>query len=294
MWPTEDAWRRSVPDRLAAAVDRWGLRPGAVVEGGSVSHVRVVTTADGTPAVLKLSFPHREARDEAAALTWWDGAGAVRLLAHDPADPFALLLERCDPGMRLADRTDLAAAERLTIGADAVVRLWAAGVPDDSPFERLVDVCDEWASLAEQRMRTLAPPLDAGLVRLGIDLLRTLPRTADRTVVVHGDHNPGNVLAAERGPWLVIDPKPMTGDPAYDLCPLLVQVDDPFALADPASALVDRTARLADRTDLDPSRIHAWSVARLVESALWHASRSELPQAQEDAARAARTADLLG
>lgn len=294
MWPTEDAWRRSVPDRFTAAVARWSLTPGAVIDGGSVSHVRAVTTADGTAAVLKLSFPHREARFEAAALTWWDGAGAVRLLAHDPADPFVLLLERCDPGTRLADRTDLGAAERLTIGADAVARLWAAGVPDDPPFERLVDVCDEWADLAEERMRTLAPPLDSGVVRLGVGLLRTLPRTAARTVVVHGDHNPGNVLAATREPWLVIDPKPMTGDPAYDLCPLLVQVDDPFALADPGSALVDRTALLADRTGLDPGRVHAWSVARLVESALWHASRSELPQAQEDAARAARIADLLG
>ncbi len=175
VWPAEEDWRRSVPALLTAAVERWGLRPGAVIEGGSVSHVRAVTTADGTPAVLKLSFPHREARDEAAALAWWDGHGAVRLLARVPDDPFVLLLERCEPGTRLGDRTDLGAAERLTIGADAAARLWAAGVPDDSPFERLVDVCDEWALLAEERMRTLAPPLDPGVVRQGVALLRDLP-----------------------------------------------------------------------------------------------------------------------
>ncbi|MEK6343886.1 MAG: aminoglycoside phosphotransferase family protein [Curtobacterium sp.] len=294
MWPAEEDWRRSVPALLTAAVERWGLRPGTVIEGGSVSHVRAVTTADGTPAVLKLSFPHREARDEAAALAWWDGHGAVRLLARVPDDPFVLLLERCEPGTRLGDRTDLGAAERLTIGADAAARLWAAGVPDDSPFERLVDVCDEWALLAEERMRTLAPPLDPGVVRQGVALLRDLPRSAPHEVVVHGDHNPGNVLAAGREPWLVIDPKPMTGDPAYDLCPLLMQVDDPFALPDPVSAVVDRTALVADRTGLDAERIHAWSVARLVESALWYVSRGELPEAEDNAARAARVADLLG
>ena len=33
------------------------------------------------------------------------------------------------------------------------------------------------------------------------------------------------------GGWLAIDPKPMRGDPAYDLWPLLEQVDDPFAHA---------------------------------------------------------------
>lgn len=294
MWPTEHDWRRTVPDRLAAAVARWGLRLGEVVTGGSVSHVRAVTTVDGVPAVLKLSFPHREARDEAAALAWWDGRGAVRLLASDPEDPFVLLLERCDPGTRLVDRDDLGAAERLTIGADAVARLWAAGVPEESPFGRLVDVCDEWADLAEHRMETLAPPLDPGVVRQGVALLRELPRTASSEVVVHGDHNPGNVLAAEREPWLVIDPKPMTGDPAYDLCPLLMQVDDPFALRDPLSAVVERTALVADRAGLAPGRIYAWSVARLVESALWYVSRGELPEAQDDAARAARIAALLG
>lgn len=294
MWPTEDDWRRTVPDRLSAAVERWGLRLGPEVSGGSVSHVRSVTTSGGEPAVLKLSFPHREARDESAALTWWDGRGAVRLLASDPGDPFTLLLERCEPGTRLGDLDDLGATARLTIGADAVARLWAAGVPAESPFERLVDVCDEWADLAEHRMQALAPPLDPGVVRQGVALLRELPRTAPRDVVVHGDHNPGNVLAAEREPWLVIDPKPMTGDPAYDLCPLLMQVDDPFALPDPVSAVVERTVLVADRTGLDPERIHAWSVARLVESALWYVSRSELREAQDDAARAARIADLLG
>ncbi|WP_022903395.1 aminoglycoside phosphotransferase family protein, partial [Curtobacterium sp. B8] len=255
MWPTEDAWHRTVPDRLAAAVARWDLRPGRVITGGSVSHVQAVTTADGGAAVLKLSFPHREARDEAAALAWWGGEGAVRLLAVDPDDPFVLLLERCDPGTRLVDRTDLSAAERLAIGAGAVARLWAAGVPDASPFERLVDVCDEWADLAEERMRTLAPPLDPGIVRHGIALLRELPRSAPATVVVHGDHNPGNVLMAGREPWLVIDPKPMTGDPAYDLCPLLVQVDDPFAHPDPGTVLADRVGLLADRTGLAPVRV---------------------------------------
>lgn len=292
MWPTEDAWHRTVPDRLAAA--RWDLRPGRVITGGSVSHVQAVTTADGGAAVLKLSFPHREARDEAAALAWWGSEGAVRLLAVDPDDPFVLLLERCDPGTRLVDRTDLSAAERMAIGADAVARLWAAGVPDASPFERVADVCDEWADLAEERMRTLAPPLDPGIVRHGIALLRELPRSAPTTVVVHGDHNPGNVLMAGREPWLVIDPKPMTGDPAYDLCPLLVQVDDPFAHPDPGTVLADRVGLLADRTGLAPDRVLAWSVARMVESALWYASRAEVGAAREAAARAARIADLLG
>ena len=56
-----------------------------------------VERADGTPAVLKLSLPHREAQQEADALERWDGVGAVRLLERDDARN-AMLLERCEPG----------------------------------------------------------------------------------------------------------------------------------------------------------------------------------------------------
>ena len=73
---------------------------------------------------------------------------------------------------------------------------------------------------------------DPGILSLGIDLLHLLPRSADRHVVVHGDFNPGNVLAARRAPFLAIDPKPMVGDPAYDPWSLVAQLDWPFRLPD--------------------------------------------------------------
>ena len=40
-------------------------------------------------------------------------------------------------------------------------------------------------------------------------------------VLVHTDAHYGNVLAADREPWLVIDPKPLSGDPHYEPAPLL-------------------------------------------------------------------------
>ena len=39
-------------------------------------------------------------------------------------------------------------------------------------------------------------------------------------VVLATDLHAGNVLQAERQPWLVIDPKPFVGDPAFDATPL--------------------------------------------------------------------------
>lgn len=294
IWPTEQDWRASVPRLLARAVERWDLRPGEPYVGGSVSHVVPVRLPDGGDAVLKLSLPHREAEHEAAALAWWDGAGAVRLLAADPDDPFVLLLERCTPGTRLVERDDLPAEERLRTVGGLLTRLWATSVPSAAPFESVADVTAEWAALAETRMRELAPPFDPGLVRRGTDLLRTLPRDAARSVVVHGDANPGNVLAAVREPWLVIDPKPMVGDPAYDLCPVLVQVDDPFRAADPQPAVRHRVAVLAGATGEPADRIAAWCTARLVESALWSVSRGALDDGLGAMARAAVVDRLVG
>jgi len=86
---------------------------------------------------------------------------------------------------------------------------------------------------------------------------------------VHGDLNPGNILAAGGSRWLAIDPKPMCGDPAYDLWPLLGQVDDPFGRPEPVAVLRERVALLADLLDLDADRIAAWAFARCTESALW-------------------------
>jgi hypothetical protein len=56
------------------------------------------------------------------------------------------------------------------------------------------------------------------------------------------DLHAGNVLASARRPWLVIDPKPHAGDPAYDLTQHLMNVktriaDDGTALIGPLLAL---------------------------------------------------------
>ena len=126
----------------------------------------------------------------------------------------------------------------------------------------MTDVCAGWADLLEDRgARHEVDVADAAT------LLRTLPGSCD--TLVHGDLNPGNILAAGGGRWLAIDPKPMRGDPAYDLWPLLEQVDDPFEHPDPAAVLRDRVALLAGLLDLDADRVAAWASARCTESALW-------------------------
>ncbi len=271
-------WLAELPATVREYEALWELTTGSPYEGGSAAWVAPATRADGTPAVLRVSWPHREEREAAAGLRFWDGDGAVRLFEAD-SERFVALVEQCEPGTHLSHAT-MSIEARIEAAAAVARRLWArpAPPPAESTFETVADVCAEWADMVRERMERHRPQLDAGLVELGANLLEWLPATAPRDVVIHGDFNPGNILSSRREPWLAIDVKPMTGDPAYDPPPLLFQVDrgvlGQVEAQDLDTGSEDRLrgyfARFADLTELPFDRIVAWALARSIESALWH------------------------
>lgn len=293
--PGGEAWLADLP-RLVAELQRdWELALGPAWLDGTVSWTAPAVDRAGRRVVLKVSWPHDEAAGEAMALAHWGGLGAVSLLRHDP-DRWALLLERCDPGTALRD--DPAADDtRLAVGAAVLRRLWDTPAPDPPPPSDLVpslaDIGGRWAALVEERAARTTAPHDRGLVTLGAGLLRDLPETAERDVLLHGDANPGNLLRSGTR-WLAIDPKPMLGDPAYDPWPLLVQVGAPFEAADPAAVLRARYAAFGELTGLPVVRLLGWSVARTVEMALWEDHHGLGSAAAASMSRARVLADLLG
>lgn len=308
-------WLDSLEVLVARATERWDLDVGDPFESGMAAWTAPATAADGTEVVLKLSFPHVEARQEAAALVAWNGSGAVALLAADQDDQ-ALLLRRLRPGSSLRDAA-LPIEDHLAVGAEVLARLAAAAVPPGEPFRDLVDVAGALAVTAEERIARTIPqapyPVDVGLARHAVDLLRTLPLGAPRRGLAHGDLNPGNILCqgppttdgdggtgGTGGRWLAIDPKPVHGDLAWDPWPLLTQVGDWLDVVPTASDLADRTHLVAAATGLDAARIASWCTARSVESGLWAADRgwwTGFRGADGDLARAgawAEAAALLG
>src|SRR5262249_47484299 len=128
----------------------------------------------------------------------------------------------------------------------------------------LQSMCDMWADEAEAKMAAggRPPGLDPGLIRAGLDRFRELPASAAGEVVLCTDLHGGNILAAEREPWLVIDPKPYGGDPHYD--PLQHMLNCSDRLHTEPRALVDRMAGLCD---LDADRLARWLFARCVVDA---------------------------
>ncbi len=298
-------WLEALPALVARAAERWRLVLGPPFEDGMAAWTAPATTPSGAPVVLKISYPHLEARHEAAALRVWAGSGAVRILdSHE--DDWALLLARCAPGTSLRDEgfEDL---EHLRIGAELMQQMARVAVPVGGPFPTVVRVAAGLADLASERIDRFvgsAPiSLDRGLLLHAVDLLRTLPLDATREGLAHGDLNPGNILRDDSGGaarWVAIDPKAAVGDLAWDPWPLITQVGDWATAVTPARELAERTRLVSDLTGLDAARIAAWSTARGVESALWAANRgwwTGFRGADGDLARAqawAAAASMLG
>ncbi|MEJ7666377.1 MAG: aminoglycoside phosphotransferase family protein [Hymenobacter sp.] len=205
--PEGRRWLASVPELVAALEDEWGVETGTPYTRGVAAWTAPATTADGKAAVLKVGWPHREARCEADGLRLWAGAGAVRVLRSDPSR-WAMLLERCLPGGPL-DEAGLTVHNALGTAAGVLRQLWSAPVSADGPFEPSA-TWREWAQLVRARMDRHRPPFDRGLVMLGASPSRRSPTAAARSCST-ATSTPATSCPGPRAPWLAIDPKPMIG-----------------------------------------------------------------------------------
>jgi streptomycin 6-kinase len=269
-------WLDRLPALVESLAEGWALEVGPPYEpGGQTAWVAPARRADGERLVLKVLWRHDEAEHEADALVAWNGAGAVRChdRIHVDHDTTALLLERCEPGSTLAAVPE---PEQDVVIAGLLPRLWIEPGPGH-PFRPLQSMCDGWAAEYQRRAEREGGALDPGLARDGIALMRSLPATAPRNVLLCTDLHAANILRAEREPWLAIDPKPYVGDPTYDPVQHLLNCRGRLD-ADPLGLV----RRIADLAGLDRDRLRLWLFARCVQEspsfpALAEVARSVAP-----------------
>jgi streptomycin 6-kinase len=250
-------------------VARHGLVLGEPFEGGVASVVVAPgVTARGEGVVLKVQEPHRESTHEAAALELWDGDGAVRLLDHAPEE-HALLLERCVPGTPLS----AAGAETaLDVFVELLPRLWK---PAASPFGTLAAEAAWWAGSLEDTWERFGRPFERRLLDAALEALRELPRTQGEQVLLHQDLHGDNVLAAQREPWLAIDPKPLTGEREFGIAPVIRSRE----LGHSRASVLSRFDRLTSDLGLDRERARGWTIAQTIAWAFngeHHAGHAEV------------------
>jgi streptomycin 6-kinase len=257
-----DEWISALPDVIRRLEDRWSLRLSDPYQpGGVTSWVAPAVDDDGRDVVLKVTHPGVETLHESDGLRVWDGDGAVRLLDVITDEQYtALLLERCVPGTTLG--ATASSEQQDEVLAALLCRLWqhSPGDADLLGFRPLQDMCDYWAAEFDAKLAAQPQHIDAGLARAGIELFRELPASAPSTALLVTDLHAGNIVSAQREPWLMIDPKPYVGDPHYD--PLQHLLNDPSRLQrDP----LGRSVQMAGLLDLDAERLRLWLFARCVQ-----------------------------
>ena len=273
--PDGAAWLESLPRLAAECAQHWSLRLGKPFPEGNISLALPVTRSDGEPAVLKLNFPEEESASEADALEHWRGEGAVRLLELD-RERNALLVERAEPGTPLWGVAD--DEDATLIAASVLRRLWRHPPPDGHPFRLLAAEAEEWTDQIRSHWEALGRPFEKRLVDAAAESARELAGSQPEVVVCHQDFQGSNVLRARRESWLAIDPKPIVGEPAFDVASLLR--DRRWEISGPV--IRKRLDLLGVELELDRERMRGWG---LVHALHWGIGPDEVEPDMVECAR---------
>ncbi len=254
------AWIAALPDLVKDLCERWKLAVDGPPMHGYLSLVVPVRRGD-EPCVLKISWADEATTGEAAALVAWDGRGAVRLLKVEPSLD-ALLLERLDGSRSLSD---VRIEEAIGV-AGHLLRHLAIHAP--AGIRPLCDVAGELARNLPGRWERYGRPIPRHWLDQARDLASQLGASAG-TLLVNYDLHYANVLASEREPWLVVDPRVVAGDSEFGVAQLLWRRLEDIEAQD---GLRHHFAVLTEVAELDPALARAWTVVRCVDYWLWGVS----------------------
>ena len=261
-----DAWLLQLRGLVEASLAEWDLTLDGDPMHGACALVLPVRLRDDSTGVLKVTWPHADAEHEHLALQHWGGHGAVRLLAANPGR-WTMLLERLDGGL---DLQDVPIDEACRVIGGLLRQL------DHPALPALPHLSAEAACLVE-RLDSAPRAIPRRFVEQARAALSDL--MTDKAIdsrMVHTDLHYGNVLAADRQPWLAIDPKPLAADPAFAVTPALWnRWDEAVSSGDLRRHLRRRLSIICEAAGLDEERARSWSIAREVQMALWAATEDD-------------------
>jgi streptomycin 6-kinase len=264
------SWAAGLPVLVSRLSTQWDLAiAGKPYSGGSHSMVVGVVLHDRGPAVLKVPMVDDENRQEAAALRLYDGDGAVRMLEHDAATG-AILLEQALPGVALELHPD----REYAIGvACSLLRRLRRPVTAGHSFTRVSDQAARWSTSLSAASFKLPDDTSRRLAEMAAETAADLSRSREGLVLVNRDAHLGNILAAEREPYLLIDPKPLVGDPAFDSGYLI----DWLIAESPALSAGRLVSLVAAGLGINEDLVCDWGLVRAMDNALWSIGRGDDP-----------------
>jgi streptomycin 6-kinase len=156
----------------------------------------------------------------------------------------------------------------LDVLVELLPRLWK---PAGAPFGTLAAEAAWWAESLEETWERFGQPFERRLLDAALEALQELSRTQGEQVLLHQDLHGDNVLAAEREPWLAIDPKPLVGEREFGIAPIVRSRE----LGHSRREVLGRFDRLVSQLGLDRERARGWAIGQTIASGFGHETHVE-------------------
>ncbi len=207
--------------------------------------------------VLKISFDLKNLENESLGIEYFQDFGGVNIIAKGSG---FLILERAFPGTSLKSYFPDKESESIELVCDVLQKLAQAKLPKQDTFPHIKD----WLLALDQDWGIPEP-----LLQKAREIRDQLLKTAEPNVFLHGDLHHDNILQNDED-WLVIDPKGVIGEPAYEVAAFIRNpIPELLNHADTPNIIHNRITRFSELLDLSSQRILDWCFVQAVLSWVW-------------------------
>ncbi len=266
-----EEWLESLPSIVRELEGEWSIKVQKPFVAGEFNFVAPAVGKISDLVVLKISPPFETAEilGEAAYLKAKNGSGAVKLIAQDIAQR-AILIEHALPGKNLTECFKDNEPASLEPAIEVLSSILGPPPPDAGEITTL----DKWFDGLRRYQSTKFP---ADYAKRALQIYEALSAQPDRIFYLHGDFHPGNIVSANREPYLAIDPKGIIGHIGYEIAVYLNNFHWwQEGKADIHSILETSIKQFSDAFDIDPVEIRQWAFAQMVIGAWW--SFEDMPE----------------
>src|SRR5262249_11658592 len=132
----------------------------------------------------------------------------------------------------------------------------------EARFTSLAQEAVHWTKTLPRLWQQAGRPFERELIDAAVAVVGELAFSQGEQVLLHQDLHTGNVIRAEREPWLAIDPKPLHGEPEFGLAPIVGGAE----LGHTRQHVLRRLDRLCGELGLDRQRACGWA---FVQTLAW-------------------------
>lgn len=267
-----EAWLRGLGDTIAELEQRWRVRVGSAMSGGTGAYTAEADGEDGRRLVVKLAIPdgldgHGTFAIELRTLLLGQGHGYVRLHEYDE-DLRATLQDRLGGPL---SAQGLTVTDQITVICTTLRRSWVRVDPDAGLHSGAEKA--RWLSrFIAETWEALDGPCKESAVAQALSYAesRAAAHDDERSVLVHGDahaHNTMRVPSTDHE-YAFIDPDGLLAEPACDLAVPMREWNADLLAGDPLQRTRERCALLSRLTNVAAPAIWEWGFMERMSTGL--------------------------